>query len=469
MTARGKGTLVLAAGLYFASWGFGTHAMYPVAVGLLAAPVLAWLWVRLTARPTELRRRTGHRELVEGGRVVVEVEIRAEGGLLPARATLLEQMGDLGSRELPLRQRGHALYGRYTIDPAPRGRYTLAAAELRVDDPLGLAESRTQLARTDTLLVYPRVYELDGLFTDAGSAGGDEGRALLHRTAGYDLHSIRDFQQGESLRRVHWRSTAKRRKLMVKELTELPRDESAVLLDGDRDSCVGAPGASSFDAQVRAAASLLNRMVEGGQRCSLVMHGQTRRRIRIRAGGGDWGSALAALAAVRADATQPLSTMLRDSLGATGASEAIDAARLYVVTAALNPDLAARLLAAALGPPRRGRRVGGRPVLRRSRACARAGRGGLAAAGQGGRAGRAAGRGRRRGRRARLGNRKEGGHWLSGSGCWRRWPCSAAGIGSSSSARRRRPVSWRCWPCWRPFRPSSPVWDGGGSRSSRPS
>ena len=137
MTARGKGTLVLAAGLYFASWGFGTHAMYPVAVGLLSAPVLAWLWVRLTARPTELRRRTGHRELVEGGRVVVEVEIRAEGGLLPARATLLEQMGDLGSRELPLRQRGHALYGRYTIDPAPRGRYTLAAAELRVDDPWG--------------------------------------------------------------------------------------------------------------------------------------------------------------------------------------------------------------------------------------------------------------------------------------------------------------------------------------------
>ena len=77
------------------------------------------------------------------------------------------------------------------------------------------------------------MFELDGVFTDAGAAGGDEGRALLHRTAGYDLHSIRDFQQGESLRRVHWRSTAKRRKLMVKELTETPRDEAAVVLDGD--------------------------------------------------------------------------------------------------------------------------------------------------------------------------------------------------------------------------------------------
>ena len=63
-----------------------------------------------------MRRRTGHRELVEGGRVVVASRCGAEGGPLPARATLLEQLGDdLGSRELPLRQRGHALRGRYTI------------------------------------------------------------------------------------------------------------------------------------------------------------------------------------------------------------------------------------------------------------------------------------------------------------------------------------------------------------------
>ena len=87
------------------------------------------------------------------------------------------------------------------------------------------------------------MYQLDGLFTDAGAAGGDEGRALLHRTAGYDLHSIRDFQAGESLRRVHWRSTAKRRKLMVKEMTETPRDEAACVLDCDAAAVAGAaPG-----------------------------------------------------------------------------------------------------------------------------------------------------------------------------------------------------------------------------------
>src|SRR2546421_462543 len=51
MTPRGRRTLALGFALYVAAWGFGTRAMYPVAVGLMAAPLLAWLWVRLTARP----------------------------------------------------------------------------------------------------------------------------------------------------------------------------------------------------------------------------------------------------------------------------------------------------------------------------------------------------------------------------------------------------------------------------------
>ena len=379
--------------------------MYPVAIGLMALPVLAWLWVRIFARPTELRRRTGHRELVEGGRVAVEVEVRASGGPLPSRARMAERVGDLGMREVPLRRRGHSLRGRYALDPAPRGRYRLEAAELVMDDPLGLAEARSTMDRVDTLLVYPRVVTLDGVFDDSGSAGGDAGRALLHRTAGYDLHSIREFQQGESLRRVHWRSTAKRRRLMVKELTDMPRDESAVLLDCDRSGNVGAPGHSSFDAQVRAAASLLNRMVERGQRCSLVLHQQTMRRIRIQAGGGEWGTALAALAAVRADAERPLTTMVRDALGARrrggGRRPAVRGHRIADAGPRVAPARA------SVGSPRRGRGVGGRTQLRRRRADAGPRRRGVAAAGTRRRLGGPAARRRRRQGRALGGYREE--------------------------------------------------------------
>src|SRR4051794_6514291 len=148
------------------------------------------------------------------------------------------------------------------------------------------------------LLIYRYVHQLHGFFTNSGSAGGDAGHPPPHRAPGDELHSVRELQQGESLRRVHWRSTAKRRKLMVKELTDMPRDEAAVLLDGDAASVAGPRGQSSFDAEVRAAASLMSRMVALGQRCSLVIHGATRERLRIQAGGGEWATVLAALAAV---------------------------------------------------------------------------------------------------------------------------------------------------------------------------
>ncbi len=345
LSPRGQATVALGLGLYLVSWGFGTPELYAVAIGLTAAPLLALLWLRFLVRPMGLRRRTGERELVEGGTVPVTIEVRPDAGPLPGRATVVDRVGGMGERIVPVQRIGHTLRGRYLLDVVPRGRYALEGAVLLLDDPFGLTEARIPLDRHDTLLVYPRVYQLDGFFTDAGTAGGDAGRALLHRTAGYDLHSIRDFQQGESLRRVHWRSTAKRRKLMVKELTDMPRDEAAVLLDGERITAVGPRGASSYDASVRAAASLLSRMVTLGQRCSLVLHGSSRQRLRIQAGGGEWGSVMAALAAVEPDAERPLHVMLRDLIAGSGAAESVDAARLFVVSAALTPALADRLLA----------------------------------------------------------------------------------------------------------------------------
>ena len=233
------------------------------------------------------------------------------------------------------------LRGRYEVVSAFRGRYRLGGAELVIGDGFGLAEARIALDRSDEVIVYPRVYPLEGLFTDAGGSSGEQGRALLHRTAGYDLHSIRDHQQGESLRRVHWRSTAKRRKLMVKELQDTPRDEASVLLDGDAQALAGEAPESTFDYQVRAAASLLHRLVESGQRSSLVIHGAVHTRVRVGDAGGSWATALGALAGAEADAHRSLAAALGES---AHAATRVDAARVFVVTAAMSAGFAERLL-----------------------------------------------------------------------------------------------------------------------------
>jgi uncharacterized protein (DUF58 family) len=344
MTTRGRRLLLLAAGLYLVAWGFGTAVMFPVAIGLSIAPLVAVIWVKALDRPMLLRRRTGHLELTEGQSVDVGLEVRPDsGGPIPGRAIMLDR---LGSRviEAELARRGRVLRGRYSIAAAPRGRYRMDGAELLLADPFGLAEARIKMDRADQMLVYPRIYELEGLFTDGGTPGGDRGRSMLHRASGYDLHSIREHQVGESLRRVHWRSTARRRRLMVKELQDTPRDEACVLLDGDASAVVGEPPDSSFDMQVRAAASLLRRMSDAGQRSSLVIHGAQSSRYRLGFGSGDWAAVLGELAAVEATASRPLAEFLAES---SRGPDPVDAARVFVITAGMSPPLAERVLGMA--------------------------------------------------------------------------------------------------------------------------
>jgi hypothetical protein len=98
---------------------------------------------------------------------------------------------------------------------------------------------------------------------------------------------------------------------------------------------------SSFDMQVRAAASLLRRMSDAGQRSSLVIHGAQRSRHRLGFGSGDWAAVLGELAAVEADAPRSLAEFLAES---SRGPDPVDAARVFVITAGMSALLAERVL-----------------------------------------------------------------------------------------------------------------------------
>src|SRR5207244_355029 len=115
------------------------------------------------------------------------------------------------------------------------------------------------------------------LFSDSGASTRDGRRLRLRRPTGFDLHSVRDYQRGESLRMVHWRSTAKRGELMVKELEDSPRDEIAVVLDADPAAVVG----ESFELQVRASGSILLAHARRGRRSVLIVNSPRREQQRI--------------------------------------------------------------------------------------------------------------------------------------------------------------------------------------------
>jgi uncharacterized protein (DUF58 family) len=337
LTRRGRLALVLGGATYLGAWAFGSKILYPVALGLPVAVLLAWLWTAFANRPLQLRRTLPAGERLEGEDVEIQVDLASERRLLPARWTLLERISKLGRRATTLGTDGRA---RYVLERLPRGRYTFEDSVAVIEDPLGLERVEQPLTAPAALLVYPRLVELERLFSESGTRSHDGRRLLVQRPSGFDLHSVREYEHGDSLRKVHWRSTARRAQLMVKELEDAPRDEVAVVLDADPDAVVG----ESFDVQVRAAGSLLLAHVRRGRRALLVINGARQDQQGVRSPEGDWRQALDLLAAAEPEPGPPLAALLADDGSAAGR-----ALELAVVTASLPPRLVERLVARALG------------------------------------------------------------------------------------------------------------------------
>ena len=339
LTSRGRAVVALGPALYVAAWAYGTTALYPVSVGLVLAAGLAWAWVRLLGRPLHVRRLVEGGDRVEGDDVAVTLEVSSDAALAPSSLLVVERLARVGTVEVTARRWSGNPVGRYVLRGLPRGRYTYEASDAVVEDPFGLARVEIPLSVGGALLVYPRLVELPSLFSDDGAAALDGRGRLLRRPSGFDLHSVREYQEGESLRRVHWRTTAKRGQLMVKELEDEPRDEIAVLLDSSADAVAGTPPDSSFDVQVRAAGSILRAHARRGRRAGLVMSSLGREAHRVGSDDGDWTRALELLAAAEPGASVPLGALLQDD----GAGAAARALELTIVTARVDADLVERL------------------------------------------------------------------------------------------------------------------------------
>src|SRR3954470_9853479 len=353
LTGRGRCMLGLGLGVYLAAWAFGSKPLYPVATGLLLVVALAWAWVRLSNRPFRVRRGWGDTEHVEGDDVPVVVELDASASVPPAAATLVERVGRLGEQRHGLRRNGRRLSVRYVLGQLPRGRYAFDDVRVEIADPFGLESVAIPLPAPGALLVYPRLVRLEQLFSETGTHSHDGRRLLLRRHSGFELHGVREYEQGESLRRVHWRSTARRGQLMVKELEDAPRDEIAVLLDADAAAVVR----DSFDVQVRAAGSMLESYVRRGRRAVLVVNSEQSDVQQVHAPAADWRRALELLAAVEPTGRTPAARLLGEQDG-----PAARALELAVVTARLEAPLVDRLLQRAAS-----RREGARRPLGASR------------------------------------------------------------------------------------------------------
>ena len=336
------GALLLGIGVTSAALLFGSQPLGVAGVGLLLAAGAARIWAGLVRGHVAVAHVPQPLPAIEGDRIRLEIVATRASRVPVGSAVVRGRLGRTGPFECQLQGHGRRAVGQLSLGRLPRGHFAVSETRLVLGDHLGLESVSLAVDSAGAaLVVYPRLVELETLFNDAGRLGGNGRRLLLHRPAGFDFHSVREYAQGESLRRVHWPTTARRGQLMVKELEDSPRDTVAVLLDGDPAGVAGEPPSSSFDAAVRAAGSVLRAYIVRGRKAMLATTGKAAGVVRV-SSLRDFSAALGALAAAEPDALSGLERWLRHEQAPIA-----NAGEIVVVTANLEQVSVDAILSAA--------------------------------------------------------------------------------------------------------------------------
>lgn len=342
------GGLALAAGLALVAAGLALvwPALVVLGGGCLLVLAAGTAWV---LRPQGLRAdRQLHPDRVpKGTPAIVFVEMANRGrGRLPETVALQPCGDQLVRMVLPALQRGERGVRAYRLPTARRGVYAVGPMEVVHSDPFGLLRVRRHFGRPGQLWVTPAILPLDPL--PSGVTRHLEGPSSDTAPAGdITFHRLREYQMGDDLRMVHWPSTARTGRLMVRHNIDTSQPYTVVLLDLDP----ARYSADTFETAVDMAASVVVSNATGGAAVQLCT--STGERV----GGPGARSVLPVvdrLTEIGPDADGELRhelLRLRHHRGGTA---------LVVVTGALDPDLLPavgalrrrfnRLVVVAVGP-----------------------------------------------------------------------------------------------------------------------
>jgi uncharacterized protein (DUF58 family) len=158
----------------------------------------------------------------------------------------------------------------YQIHPDTRGKFTIGPLRVRVADAFGLVEISRSFSTTSTLVVTPKIFPLPRATASSSWLGEGDGGMRTISAIGEDDAAPRLYQDGDGLRRVHWKSTARYGELMVRREEHQWRNSASVFLDTRRSAHSGRGPSATFEFAVSAAASIGAHLSGEGFRARLI-------------------------------------------------------------------------------------------------------------------------------------------------------------------------------------------------------
>jgi len=210
---------------------------------------------------------------------------------------------------------------------------------VEVADPFGLFPTRREVGETQSLLVYPATVELP-FFWLASYGESTSGRnRWLTTEPSAAVSWVREYAPGDSLNRIHWRSTAHVGKLIVKDFALDLSQNIWVVTDMSKASPASGDTDAIEEYGVTIAASIVKKFVDNGRRVGFIAQGDDFRLFPPGVGHQHLWRIMEALALVKAVGEVPINQLIdreREHFGGN--------AIVVVITSSVSDELAASLL-----------------------------------------------------------------------------------------------------------------------------
>lgn len=199
--------------------------------------ILSYIWARLSLHGIHLVRLLREYRVEVGQYVLETIEVQNESIFPKIWVEIQDQSkieNSISSRVLTIigRKRVNS-YSAFTI-AAERGIFDLGPTSIRSGDIFGLFTNEMLVPASSRILITPMIISLMHLDEAHGILqGGKPIRRKSQETTVYSS-TIRAYQQGDSLKRVHWPSTVRLGQYMVKEYDHDPQTEVAIFINAKK-------------------------------------------------------------------------------------------------------------------------------------------------------------------------------------------------------------------------------------------
>jgi hypothetical protein len=237
-SVRGVGTLIVALLAFVVAYSAGRREVLVVAAAALLL-VLGGLLVARIRRPRlDVVRLFSPPVVTAGSNVQVTLRIRNNGAGPSPHLVWNDAIPWQESAEpnelLPIgggQSQRRVITAHYQLHPPRRGLYQIGPLVVEHEDPFGMARSTVAVGQPDQLVVVPAIVDLP-----AGGptlADGEGTSTLVQRriTGNDDDLTTREYRPGDALRRIHWRASARRGELMVRQEEHRSHPDARIVLD----------------------------------------------------------------------------------------------------------------------------------------------------------------------------------------------------------------------------------------------